>query len=168
MHLFLRTYPDEILNQQTNFIPVSRAKEFEEVGKAMLTTLKETKTGVGLAANQVGLEDSIIVVSFEGDIVMLNPRVVDASEEMASDHEGCLSFPGVGGYIDRPVTATIEYMTTSGETKVRTFTGTLARIIQHEIDHLNGINIIDKMSNNQLKKNRKALKALLKKAKSYK
>lgn len=161
----LRLYPDPILRKQTTDISVERAGEFSEIAEQMLTILQASGTGVGLAANQVGLEESIIVVSHNGDRVFLNPKVIDKSSDTSTDYEGCLSFPDVGGFIIRPATVTVEYMTTGGKTKTETLSGMVARIVQHEIDHINGINIIDVMSKNELRKNKRALKALEKAAK---
>jgi peptide deformylase len=102
--------------------------------------------GRGLAAPQVGINKRIIVVKlgfWRNHIAMINPVVMSASGSQTGV-ERCLSLPGVPCTVTRAYEVTVEYHTLEGEKKTMTCTGMDARVIQHEVDHLNGILIIDK------------------------
>lgn len=101
--------------------------------------------GIGLSANQVGLENRCFVAGVDDNIVAyFNPEITYKSEETALSEEGCLSFPGLYIKIRRPITINIMYQSYTGEYMVKQVTGLTARIIQHEVDHLNGITFIDR------------------------
>jgi peptide deformylase len=109
--------------------------------------------GVGLSANQVGIKGRIFVMRTAPQITAcINPRIVDASEEKVLIEEGCLSFPGLHVRIKRPAHIRVRYQTVTGETITEKLTGLTARVFQHELDHLNGINFIDRAGS--LAKNR--------------
>lgn len=101
--------------------------------------------GVGLAGNQVGILKQIIIVMVKGEPkIMINPEIVFLSEEKVGITEGCLSFPSQYHKILRPKSVTVKYRNLSGHPMLETHDGMVARIIQHEIDHLNGVVFTEK------------------------
>ena len=109
------------------------------VAQDLLDTLKANSDRcVGMAANMIGVSKNIIVFSIGPMFfTMLNPKIVASSDPYETE-EGCLSLDGVRK-TTRYENITVEYQTTSFETKIQKFSGWAAQIIQHEIDHLNGI-----------------------------
>ena len=146
--------PDPVLNQV--------AKPVEKVDddiRALLDNMLETMYnahGIGLAANQVGVLKRVIVVDVEQDenkphtpgnpIKMVNPELVTTSQELFTYQEGCLSWPQQYGDVDRPKTITVKYLDEQGKEQTMEADGLLATCIQHEIDHINGINFVDHLS----------------------
>ncbi|MFC1514190.1 peptide deformylase [candidate division KSB1 bacterium] len=122
----------------------------------MFETMFEGK-GIGLAATQIGEKKNIIVVDLGKDepessmIVLINPEIIK-TEGMCSYDEGCLSVPGVNAELERPENITVKFMDKDGETKDMEASGLLARVIQHEFDHLNGILFVQKLSSSVRKK----------------
>ncbi len=113
----------------------------------MFETMKLGK-GVGLAAPQVGLAQRLFVVQIEGDTprVFINPEIVQTSLELESFEEGCLSIPGVYADLDRPSGIRVQAWNERGRRFVLEAEGFLARVIQHELDHLNGILFTDRLT----------------------
>jgi peptide deformylase len=101
----------------------------------LLATMR-AYNGIGLSANQCGLPFRVFVM--EPNFVCFNPRVV-AMEGVSRDKEGCLSFPGLWLYVDRPMMIEAEYEIASGVTTKHRFEGLTARCFMHELDHMNGI-----------------------------
>lgn len=95
--------------------------------------------GMGLSACQVGLPYSVFAMVGEPNHVMFNPKIVDVSEEKVTLEEGCLSFPGVLAPLARPRHIKIRFTGPDGQTTTKKFTGMSARVVQHEMDHLNGV-----------------------------
>lgn len=118
--------------------------------RRLIEDMKETMyaaPGVGLAANQVGVLERIIVAD-PGDercLVLVNPEIV-ASEGTDVDVEGCLSIPGVTGYVERALRIRVRGLDERGKPLELDAEGFLARIVQHEIDHLDGVLFIDRAS----------------------
>ncbi len=110
----------------------------------MVETMKYHK-GVGLAAPQIGIGKQIIIVAENEDkvIKLVNPFIVETSGE-ASDVEGCLSIPGVFGEVVRAVKAVVRAVDENNDPVIIEAEGLLARILQHEIDHLKGTLFVDK------------------------
>ena len=103
-----------------------------------LTLLREKYRGLGLAANQVGL--NLRVISVKGiDSCLFNPKIVDFNPVTIQMEEGCLSFPGMVVKIKRPIALRLRYADATGAVQTKTFNGWAARSIQHEVDHLDGI-----------------------------
>lgn len=108
--------------------------------------------GIGLAAPQVGISERIIVADCSGKdeeprpIAFLNPEVVDESSERISHEEGCLSLPGQFAEVTRPERVTISWLNLEGKRLKCEFGGLWSRCLQHEIDHLDGILFIDRIS----------------------
>ncbi|MES2125358.1 MAG: peptide deformylase [Gemmatimonadota bacterium] len=102
--------------------------------------------GVGLAANQIGVARRVAVINAEGEtFAMINPQVV-AEEGQATAEEGCLSIPDAYADVQRPERITLEALNEDGEPFRLEASGLVARAIQHEIDHLDGILFIDHLS----------------------
>jgi peptide deformylase len=130
-----------VLRQQSAVVPQVDA-EVRRFIDDLFETMDAAK-GVGLAANQVGLATRIAVVSVEDHrFVMVNPVIVSA-EGRGRAEEGCLSIPEVYGEVTRPERIVLEAVDRSGQPYRREAGGLLARAIQHEIDHLDGILFID-------------------------
>lgn len=109
----------------------------------MKDTLYEAR-GVGLAAPQIGISKRVVVIDIgEGLLELINPVIV-AQEGKEVDTEGCLSIPGVEAEVLRAEKVTVEAQNRNGEKFTISGKGLLARALQHEIDHLNGILFIDK------------------------
>jgi len=112
-----------------------------ELTKNLIETMYDAN-GIGLAANQVGLNYRLFVMrgtEDSGDFSCFNPRIVWLSDEHILLEEGCLSYPGVVVKIKRPRHVRLRFEAPSGETITHKFTGITARVIQHEMDHLNGV-----------------------------
>lgn len=114
--------------------------------KQLLDNMAETMyaaDGVGLAAPQVGVSLRVVVIDVgEGIIELINPEII-AKEGCESGSEGCLSVPGMYGEVERYATVTVEALNRSGKKFRISGSGLLARALQHEIDHLNGILFIE-------------------------
>lgn len=110
-----------------------------QVGQDLLDTLASHREGcVGMAANMIGVHKRIIVFDNEGaDMVMFNP-VILRSESLYDTEEGCLSLPGIRK-TKRFQKIKVQYQNAAFQTRIKTFTGWTAQIIQHEIDHCDGI-----------------------------
>jgi peptide deformylase len=117
----------------------------------MLETMYDAN-GIGLAAIQVGVPKRVAVIDLDPGgpnskpMYLINPRVVEASGELAPYHEGCLSVPEVWDDVKRPAKVTVEYMDEKGRTQRVTADGLFATCLQHEIDHINGLLFIDHLS----------------------
>lgn len=162
------TLPDPLLKQKAS--PVQRVDDaIRRQMDVMLETMYEAP-GIGLAANQVGLLNRVLVMDIaqreEEDtrkpIVMANPEIIWESEEPSLWEEGCLSIPGQYAEVERPLEVRVRYLDYDGKTQEATFEGLGSHCVQHEIDHLNGVLFIDHLSalkrNMLLKKFRKQQK----------
>lgn len=104
--------------------------------------------GCGLAGNQVGILKRIIIILHDNNpIIMINPEIISFSETLFLDKEGCLSIPGKFIEKNRYSKITIRYRDTKGKPHFENYSGLSARIIQHEIDHLDGILMTDEYDN---------------------
>lgn len=121
--------------------------------KDMLDTMNYGQRAVGLAAPQVGISERIIVCKISNshgrqeDMAFINPEIITKSPNCEIGEEGCLSIPNIFGPVNRPKEITMQFMTIDRKTVIKRFTGFNARVIQHEIDHLNGILFTDLVSN---------------------
>ena len=106
--------------------------------------------GVGLAANQIGVARRVAVVDVGEDapppLVLINPRIVQASELQETAEEGCLSIPDVYGEVERPLSIALEALDRDGRPYKVELSGFKARAVQHEIDHLDGVLFLDHLS----------------------
>ncbi len=121
----------------------------------MLATLREAE-GVGLAAPQVYESSALFLVASRPSVrypdaptmepeAVINPQIVERSEEMVKGWEGCLSIPGIRGEVPRNRRIRVRYQTAAGRDVEREFTDFVARIFQHEDDHLRGIVFLDRL-----------------------
>ena len=102
--------------------------------------------GMGLSACQVGLPYSVFAMVGEPNHVMFNPKIVDVSDEKISLEEGCLSFPGIVAEIERPRHVKVRFTGPDGQTTTKKFTGMSARVVFHEMDHLEGVLFFNRLS----------------------
>jgi peptide deformylase len=143
MTLDIRMFGDPVL--KTRASPVeSFDGSLSNLAEDMLATMREHE-GVGLAANQVGRLKRILVAALEEDeFVLVNPVVEEAAETTEKELEGCLSIPGIQVEVERPTAITVSGQDASGSPLKIEASGLLARILQHEIDHLDGVLILDR------------------------
>lgn len=145
----IRLYGDPILKKKAE--PVKDFNtEIAEILENMLETMY-TANGVGLAANQVGILKQLITIDAgtkesPKPIKIVNPIIIEKSKEKSEYEEGCLSFPGITEKILRPGKIKVKFFDQNGNEKIMEFEGLEATAIQHEIDHLNGILFINRMS----------------------
>ena len=125
--------------------PVS-IKEGEEIGVRLLHELRESENGIGLAANQIGINKRVCVVNVKEPLVLINPKIVEKSKEKFVFPEGCLSFPFIFVAIKRPKWIEVEYEDEDGEIKKEHMHGMNSRIYQHENEHMNGLIFKDLVS----------------------
>lgn len=141
----IKIYGEDVLRKRA----LEVEKIDEEVLKLledMIETMQEAK-GVGLAAPQVGHDRRVFVVDIGDGIIrkVINP-VLEYSEEVEENEEGCLSIPGIYRGVKRPKFVKITYLNEKGEEVVEEAEGLLSRAFQHEFDHLEGILFTDKVS----------------------
>jgi peptide deformylase len=143
MALDIRTFGDPVL--KTRASPVeSFDGSLVHLAEEMLATMREYE-GVGLAANQVGRLKRVLVAALEDEeFVIVNPVVEEAVETTEKELEGCLSIPGIQVEIERPTGITVSGQDASGTPLRIVASGLLARILQHEIDHLDGVLILER------------------------
>ena len=166
MILEILTYPDEFLRQPTQAVETVD-ESIQEIIENMADTMYEAP-GVGLAAIQAGIDKSIIVYDPEADPekrgfqALINPVILSKSGETLSENEGCLSVPDFRSDVRRSETVAVEGLDREGNPVHIDADGFLSVILQHEIDHLNGILFIDRISplkrEMYKKKRKKALK----------
>jgi peptide deformylase len=151
-------WPDPVLLRGTK--PVEGVDEDLRAVVSEMARVMTDLRGVGLAAPQVGLSRRLMLVCPTGEpgeeTVVLNPEVLsrDGSGEM---EEGCLSFPGIYGVITRPERVKVRYRDLDWVEKTMDLEGFVARVFQHEFDHLNGVVFVDRMTPADKMKNRQRL-----------
>ena len=139
--------PDPILRQRSREIKPEELPGLRELFADMALTMRE-KDGVGLAAPQIGRTLRIIAVAVKDKtLLMVNPILKKPSFFKEWGEEGCLSVPGIFGQVRRHRSLACDYLDEKGQTQTITASGLLARILQHEVDHLDGILFIDKVRN---------------------
>ena len=143
MALDVRSFGDPVL--KTRAAPVETFDEaLTHLAEAMLITMREHE-GVGLAANQVGrLKRILVAATEEEEYVVVNPLLEEVAETTEKVVEGCLSIPGIQVEVERPTGVTVSGQDATGAPLRIEASGLLARIFQHEIDHLNGVLILDR------------------------
>ena len=160
--LAIVNYPHDVLRQKAQPI-AAVTDEVKAVAKKMIELMHQAP-GVGLAAPQVGLPWRMFVANPTGergdDRVYINPELCDASGSNAARDEGCLSLPGITVEVTRPSAITIRAVNQDGQSIEESADDLLARIWQHEYDHLDGVLIIDKMSPMDRMANKRAIKEL--------
>jgi peptide deformylase len=148
MKLNVRILGDPILRQRAADVDTI-SEETRQLIRDMFETMY-AEEGVGLAAPQVGVGERIIVVDPQQDdlpaFALINPEIVEASKETEKGEEGCLSIPGLREIVERSYHVVVRGLTPEGGARELNLEGLPARIIQHEIDHLDGILFIDRVS----------------------
>lgn len=148
------TFPDPFLRLKAK--PVKKFdKELQTLIDDMFETMR-AEPGVGLAAPQIGESMRLVVIEYAEEpededapepkpkrYVLVNPEITQKSEEMVEGMEGCLSVPGLIGTVDRHEKVTVKALTRHGKPQKVKAEGWMARIIQHELDHLDGVLYID-------------------------
>lgn len=141
---------DPVLREKAEEVEV-----FDEELRSLVRDMFETmvaEEGAGLAAPQIGISKRIFVADIRESrgaparFAMVNPKLVEVSDEVESEAEGCLSIPGVSEVVTRPARVAVEGFDPTGEPLRVEADELLARVIQHEIDHLDGILFFDRIS----------------------
>lgn len=163
--LNIKIYGEEVLRKKAEFVQ-SVDKEIVSLVDDMVTTLY-VSSGIGLAANQVGVLKRIIVIDVTGGgkggknlVILVNPEIIK-EEGFVEENEGCLSIPGITADVRRFAEVTVRGLNIKGVPVEITASNLLSRALQHEIDHLNGMLFVDRLSFTQkilLKKKLKELK----------
>ena len=149
--LEILTNPSAILIQKSVEVEADRIarEDFQELCLDMAKTMKD-KDGIGLAAPQIGENIRLIVINTKNGIIcLINPQLKRKSFGKEWGEEGCLSLPGIYGKVKRHKKIVCVYLNQRGKKQKIQAEGLLARVIQHEIDHLDGILFIDKAKNIQ-------------------
>lgn len=154
-------YGNDVLRKKAE--PVAEVTDaVRELADAMIDTMHRAQ-GVGLAAEQVGRTEALFVLDIpaavdrdeaglplnpgvEMPLVLINPEIVGSSAETAVSEEGCLSFPELYVPVERPVQVAVRFLDRDGATRWIEARGLLARAVQHEMDHLNGVLLVDRLS----------------------
>ena len=148
MNLHIVLYPNKVLRTKTKKVKFPLTNQERKLIKDMLDTVKHAD-GVGLAAPQVNQSLALIVVNLESmglkPFVLINPEVIKSSKKKVEMEEGCLSIPGVFGYVPRPDEIEFQAQDVDGNKFSAKVDGMLSKVIQHEIDHINGVLIIDRI-----------------------
>jgi len=143
-------YPSENLH-----VPCRQVEKFDHGLRTTVASMVDTmyaSSGVGLAAPQIGIQERLVVIDPSAGqkandlVTLVNPKITWRSSSSEMGLEGCLSLPGITVNISRPTEVEIEYQDVLGQTHHNFFTGWPARVVQHEIDHLDGVLMIDRAS----------------------
>jgi len=146
-----------LLRKKIRFIPLKKIRRIKKEWVLNLVKTMRKHKGVGLAANQVEKKVPLILLEVRDKKrypkapkiplkIYLNPRILDYSDSVVYDWEGCLSIPGYRGKVPRSKTILLDAWTLDGKNIREVVYGFEARILQHEIDHLNGLFYVDRMS----------------------
>lgn len=145
------------LGEETLRQPSQPVKNIDDdlrtVIREMFTTM-DTDKGIGLAAPQIGKNIRLFIVKIDDGVerVFINPHIIGTSEKQCSYEEGCLSIPKMYASVIRPESVTVQFQDMNGRRKTIEATGLLARVIQHEYDHLEGVLFIDRLAEDERNK----------------
>jgi peptide deformylase len=156
---YVRKYGDPVLRSRARAIETFDAALADEVRR--MGELMDDALGIGLAATQLGVMHRVLVYRVDREAplgVLINPELEWAGEEVEPMEEGCLSLPGVGVDVERPVNVRVRAVDEHGAPLVVEASGLEARVIQHEMDHLDGVLILDRTSRDQRKQAMRALR----------
>jgi len=149
---FIRRLGDPVLKSRAT--PVDRFDESLRNQVERMTSIMRDAFGMGLAAPQLGISQRLLVYTVGTDapvIALANPEIEWSSKETEGIEEGCLSIPGVAIEVDRPVFIRVRAKDEEGEDRVIEASGLEARVIQHEMDHLDGVLILDRATRDRRK-----------------
>ena len=155
----VRKYGDPVLRTRARSVEVFDAALADEVRR--MGELMDDALGIGLAATQLGVMHRVLVYRVDQDAqlgVLINPEIEWRGDEVETLEEGCLSLPGVGVEVERPVHVRVTARDETGAPLVVEASGLEARVIQHEVDHLDGVLILDRTSRDQRKEAVRALR----------
>jgi peptide deformylase len=140
----IRQYGDPVLKMRANEVEMFDGDLASLVER--MKSLMQEANGVGLAANQVGVLRRVLVMQpgEEGPIVLVNPIVRESSDELCTDDEGCLSLQGVTVPVERRLRVTVDAVDENGNDVSYELEGLGARVLQHEVDHLDGVLILER------------------------
>jgi peptide deformylase len=143
----------EMLGSEVLRRPASEVHEIDEELRLLIQDMFETMyaaEGIGLAGPQVGVSRRLCVVDLQDGehppMALINPRIVESGKQMEKGDEGCLSIPGISGLVNRPAEIVVEALDGEGAPLRIEAGGLMARCLQHEIDHLDGVLFIDRVS----------------------
>ncbi|NTU70325.1 MAG: peptide deformylase [Coriobacteriia bacterium] len=140
------THPSPALKQHAAPVDPQNDNSLVDLCRTMAKAMYEAP-GIGIAAPQIGVLKRVIVYDLEDEgnpIALCNPRIIETGDELEVDDEGCLSLPGITVAVERPVRVVCEAVSMKGSPVVLEAEGLHARLLQHEIDHLDGVLIIDR------------------------
>ena len=158
---FVRRYGDPVLKSRAT--PVDRFDDTLRGQIARMSGIMSDAFGVGLAAPQLGVSQRVLVYRVGQDapvIALVNPEVEWAGRDEEFAEEGCLSIPGIQVDVERPIHVRVRARDEHGEDRLVEASGLEARVIQHEIDHLDGVLILDRTSREQRKEAIRTLREL--------
>ena len=158
----VRVYGDPVLRTEAR--PVDRFDEGLRAEVARMGTLMNDALGIGLAATQVGVPHRVLVYRVEHESpvnALVNPEILWTSKASEVMEEGCLSLPSVHVDVERPIHLRVRACDEHGEEVLIEASGLEARVIQHEIDHLDGVLILDRTSRDQRKQAMRSLREAL-------
>lgn len=149
---FIRRYGDPVLKSRAT--PVDRFDDALRTQVARMAGIMNDALGVGLAAPQLGVSQRVLVYRVGSEaplIALVNPELEWTSDDAEAMEEGCLSIPGIQLDIERPVHVRVRARDENGDTRMIEASGLEARVIQHEMDHLDGVLILERTSKDQRK-----------------
>jgi peptide deformylase len=155
----VRKYGDPALRSRARPVEVFDAALADEVRR--MGELMDDALGIGLAATQLGVMHRVLVYRVEPDAplgVLVNPEIEWHGDEVETMEEGCLSLPGVGVEVERPLQVRVRAQDVTGAPLTLEASGLEARVIQHEVDHLDGVLILDRTSRDQRKQAMRAMR----------
>lgn len=154
----LKTPPLQVLQLGDRVLrqPAKRVSKVDASLRQLIRDMLQTmysENGIGLAAPQVGIHKQLLVIDIDPEeaatlpLVLINPVLKRASRDLALDQEGCLSIPGVFLDVKRPEAIEVAFKDETGRPQKLEANDILARVIQHEMDHLNGVLFVDRVEN---------------------
>jgi peptide deformylase len=155
----VRKYGDPVLRSRARPVEVFDAALADEVRR--MGELMDDALGIGLAATQLGVMHRVLVYRVEPEAplgVLVNPDIEWSGDELETMEEGCLSLPGVGVEVERSINVRVRAQDVTGAPLVIEASGLEARVIQHEVDHLDGVLILDRTSRDQRKQAMRAMR----------
>jgi peptide deformylase len=145
------THPNPVLATRADEVDPTTDSDLRQLVRRMAEAMYEHE-GIGLAAPQLGIHKRLIVFDIDDELAAIcNPVIVKRSEDLVVDDEGCLSVPGISVPIERNVSIVCEGLSIDGARIVLEVQDLVARVVQHEIDHLDGVIILDRLTPEQRK-----------------
>lgn len=141
---------DPILRKVMPYFDFNVRYDAVQIANKLIDVMQLSK-GLGLAAPQIGIEANVFIMGDSNNVIAcFNPKIIESSKETIKLEEGCLSFPHLYLKIERPKSVIMEFQSYDGKQKQTTFDGMSARVVQHEVDHLNGKLFVDHVGETSL------------------